>query len=110
VNDERFVPIASEDQVNEGDLLGIDVGEVPVLFTRLNGRIHALGRICTHEYADLADGEIEEGSVVCPLHGSKFDILTGAALTLPAIDAEPVYDVKVEDGVVYVAVPPQDED
>jgi len=46
---------------------------------------------------------VEDGCVVCPLHGSKFDFVTDAALTLPAIEAEPVYNGKV-DGVVYVAV------
>ena len=71
---------------------------------RKEGRIYALGRMCTHQYVDLADGQIEDGCVVCPLHGSKFDLVTGAALTLPAIEPEPVYNVKVEDGVVYVAV------
>ncbi len=78
--------------------------EIPVLLVRSEGRIHALGRMCTHQYVDLADGQLEDRCVVCPLHGSTFDLGTGAALTLPAIEPEPVFNVKVEDGVVYVAV------
>ncbi len=103
LDDERFIPVGTEDSVGDGELLGTYAGEVPVLLVRYEGRIHALGRMCTHEYVDLADGDMQGGCVICPLHGSKFDIATGAALTLPAIESEPVYDVQIEDGVVYVA-------
>lgn len=63
-----------------------------------------IGRICTHQDADLAQGTLEDGCVVCPLHGSKFDLVTGAALTLPAFEPEPVFDVRIEEGMVYVNV------
>lgn len=100
----KFVPVAGDDELGEGELHGVSVGEVPVLLVRLDGHVYALGRICTHEYADLAEGRIEDGCVVCPLHGSKFDLRTGAVLTLPAIEPEPSYEVLVENRVVYVAV------
>jgi len=104
----RFVPVAREGGIGEGELLGTNIGDVPVLLVRLDGQIHALGRICTHQYADLAVGYMEDRCVVCPRHGSKFDVATGAARTLPAIKAEPVYEVKSEGGVVYVAVPAEE--
>lgn len=99
----RFLPVARDADLAEGVLRGVLVGAVPVLLVRLNGIIHAIGRICTHEYADLAEGQLEDGCVVCPLHGSKFDLVTGRALTLPAFLPEPVYEVAIADGVVYVA-------
>jgi nitrite reductase/ring-hydroxylating ferredoxin subunit len=52
--DARFSPVAKDVDVVEGALYGINVGTAAVLLVRLNGTIHALGRICTHEYADLA--------------------------------------------------------
>lgn len=102
----RVSPVARDSEVAEGMLCGVYAGDVPVLLIRLNGIIHAIGRICTHEYADLADGELDDGCVVCPLHGSRFDITTGRALTLPATLPEPVYAVTIVAGVIYVAVPP----
>lgn len=101
--DERFIPVGCEESIGEGEMLGVYVREVPVLLVRFKGRIHALGRMCTHQYVDLAEGYIEGGCVVCPLHGSKFDVVTGAALTLPAIEPEPVYEVQIDSGVIYVA-------
>lgn len=103
VADRRFRPVAPEESIGEGELLGAYAGELPVLLVRFKGRIHALGRMCTHQYVDLADGYTEGGCVVCPLHGSKFDVVTGAALTLPAIEPEPVYEVRIDTGVIYVA-------
>ena len=108
--EDRFLPVARDADVTEGALYGIDVGTVPVLLVRLNGAIHALGRICTHEYADLAEGELDAGCVICPLHGSRFDVITGEALTLPALLPEPVYDVLTVDGIVYAATRSEEED
>jgi 3-phenylpropionate/trans-cinnamate dioxygenase ferredoxin subunit len=101
----KFVPVAGNDELGEGGLHGVNVGTVPVLLVRLGGHLYALGRICTHAYADLAEGSLEDGCVVCPLHGSKFDLRTGKALTLPAIESEPVYKVRIENDVIYVALP-----
>lgn len=85
--DPRFSPITRDTDVIEGRLYGASVGDVPVLLVRLNDIIYAIGHICTYEYADLAEGELDDGCVACPLHGSRFDVVTGRALTLPAIPA-----------------------
>ena len=102
--DERFSGVANDAEIADESLHGVSVRDVLVLLARSKGTIHAIGRFCTHEYADLAEGKLEDGCVVCPLHGSKFDLDTGEALTLPAFEPEPVYDVLVKEGVVYVAV------
>ncbi|MGH7729412.1 MAG: Rieske (2Fe-2S) protein, partial [Vulcanimicrobiaceae bacterium] len=78
----------------EGAVRGAEVGGEPIVLTRVGGVVRALGGVCSHAYALLSDGEIYEGRLICPLHGSEFDPETGAALTLPATDPIPVYDVK----------------
>jgi nitrite reductase/ring-hydroxylating ferredoxin subunit len=45
--------------------------------------------------------------VKCPLHGAKFDVKTGAAKSLPAVNPVPKHEVKVENGNVYVALNPK---
>jgi 3-phenylpropionate/trans-cinnamate dioxygenase ferredoxin subunit len=50
---------------------------------------------------------LEGDQVKCPLHGAKFDVKTGAAKSLPAVKAVPTHEVKVEDGIVYVALNPK---
>src|SRR3954453_10337568 len=71
-----------------------------------DGRYRAIEDRCSHDDGPLCEGDWEpdECIVVCPRHGSRFDIRTGQALTLPAYLPVETYPVRVEDGVVKVAV------
>jgi len=48
------------------------------------GEYYALDDTCSHEQASLSEGWIEDATVECPLHGAKFCLRDGSALTLPA--------------------------
>jgi len=71
-----------------------DVQGVPVLLTRVNGQIVAIGDRCTHRGGPLAEGRRDGDCVVCPWHGSRFDLSTGEVLHGPATRPEPVYEVR----------------
>lgn len=103
-----YICAAEAAKVAEGEMQQFDVDGDPRILTRLDGCIYALDGICTHEYAELIDGEIDEGAVYCPLHGSGFDIRTGRVINLPAVTPLPVYQVEVIDGKVYVSLDPQE--
>ncbi|MBX6342736.1 MAG: non-heme iron oxygenase ferredoxin subunit [Thermomicrobiaceae bacterium] len=104
-----YVRAAAVDEVAEEQLLGFEVDGDPRIMTRLEGEIYALDGICTHEYAELVEGEVEDGAVWCPLHGSGFDIRTGAVRNLPAVQPLRTYDVRVVDGDVYVSIGPRED-
>ena len=55
------------------------------------------------EYAH-GEGELDDHSIACPRHGAKFDIRTGAPLTMPATEPTRSYPVKVDGGDVYVNI------
>ena len=76
-------------------------GEMVALF-HVEGSFYALDDVCTHDGGPLADGELRDHKISCPRHGAKFDIRTGAALTMPAIRATRAHDVKVEGDGVWV--------
>jgi metal-sulfur cluster biosynthetic enzyme/nitrite reductase/ring-hydroxylating ferredoxin subunit len=93
----------------------IDVGEVPdpgktlvevegemVALFHVGGQFYALDDVCTHDGGPLADGELRDHKIACPRHGAKFDIRTGAALTMPAVRPTRSHEVKVEAGGVWV--------
>jgi 3-phenylpropionate/trans-cinnamate dioxygenase ferredoxin subunit len=69
-----------------------------------DGAFHAVSDVCSHGQVSLSDGEIEGCTVECWLHGSRFDLRTGAPLGLPATHPIPVYPVTVEGDVVLVDV------
>ena len=80
----------------------VDVeGEMVALF-HVGDAWYALDDVCTHDGGPLADGELRDHKISCPRHGAKFDIRTGAALTMPAVRPTRSHEVKVEDGGVWV--------
>jgi 3-phenylpropionate/trans-cinnamate dioxygenase ferredoxin component len=66
------------------------------------GRVHALGDTCTHGDISLAEGFVEDDTLECWAHGSKFSLETGKPLTLPAYEPVPVYAVSIIDGDVFI--------
>ena len=72
----------------------------------LDGEFCAIEDRCSHDDGPLAEGEFdpEERVVVCPRHGSKFDICSGRPLSLPAYEPVDTFRVVLEDGWVKVDI------
>ena len=76
---------------------------------RIGNDFYAIGDLCSHADASLAEGELFDYDVECPRHGSEFDVRTGRPGSLPATRPVPTYPVRVEDGVVMVGLDPDQE-
>ncbi len=72
-----------------------------------DGPLRAIEDRCSHDDGPLCEGDWEpdECVVVCPRHGSRFDLATGRPLSLPAFQPVDVFPVEVQDGVVRVQLP-----
>ncbi len=68
------------------------------------GHLHAIGDTCSHAEVSLSEGEVEDCSIECWLHGSRFDLRTGEPLQLPAIRPVPVYFLTLEGDDVLVDI------
>ena len=66
------------------------------------GEVHALGDTCTHGDISLSEGFVEDDTLECWAHGSKFELTSGRPLTLPAYEPVPVFAVEIIDGDVYI--------
>jgi 3-phenylpropionate/trans-cinnamate dioxygenase ferredoxin component len=67
------------------------------------GAVHAIGDTCTHGDISLAEGFVEDEDIECWAHGSKFSLLTGKPLNLPAYEPVPVFVVNVDaEGIVSI--------
>jgi nitrite reductase/ring-hydroxylating ferredoxin subunit len=103
---EAFEAVADASQIGEGELLGAEVGGRQVVLGRVGGELYAIGGVCTHQQAPLAEGALDGEVLVCPWHNSGFDIRTGRAVRPPAMEPVPHYAVRVEGGTVLVSREP----
>ncbi|MET0589872.1 MAG: non-heme iron oxygenase ferredoxin subunit [Naasia sp.] len=71
------------------------------------GTIHAIGDTCTHGDISLAEGFVEDDTLECWAHGSRFELTTGKPLTLPAYEPVPVFGVEIKDGDVWIDTTPR---
>ncbi len=74
------------------------------MVANVDGKIYAHDGTCTHEEADLSLGFVLGERIVCPLHLSQFDLVTGEAVTPPAVSPLKNYAVKIEGTAIYVEV------
>ena len=98
----EYVKVCDVADVPAGSMHPVDVGERRLMIVNVNGELYATDRICTHEEADLSTGFLTGSVVTCPLHLSRFDVLTGEVQNAPASVPLKTYGLKVEGTSVYV--------
>jgi 3-phenylpropionate/trans-cinnamate dioxygenase ferredoxin subunit len=89
-----------------GEVRIVEVGLLSIGVFNCGGELLAIEDRCSHDDGPLAEGELEadDCAVICPRHGSRFDLRTGAALSLPAFEPVDVFPVRVVDGTIRVEV------
>ena len=100
----RFQRVASVGDLAPGEKKIVEVDGILVVLVNCAGQLYAVEDVCTHDGGPLGEGKLENCQLICPRHGGRFDVATGAALKLPAVDPVPTYEVRVQDGDVLVEV------
>jgi nitrite reductase/ring-hydroxylating ferredoxin subunit len=102
----EFLAVARWDELGEGELLGVEVDGEPICLAKIDGVVYACNGECTHVGGRLYEGELQGSVLTCPVHGAQFDLRTGKVLRGPARQDLVLYPVRVEDGLIKVALPP----
>jgi len=68
------------------------------------GEYYAIEDLCTHDGNPLADGPLEGLEIVCPRHGARFCLRTGAALSPPAYEPVATFPVAVRNGRLVIEI------
>jgi nitrite reductase/ring-hydroxylating ferredoxin subunit/uncharacterized membrane protein len=81
------------------------VGEVPVVVIRSSGTVYVLADRCSHMSGPLSDGELADGCLTCPWHGSMFRVAGGSVARGPATAPQPAFETREDGGVIQVRLP-----
>lgn len=97
-----WVTVSSVADFKPGTHKNVDIDGTNIAVFNLDGSFYAIEDVCTHDGNCLTGGEMEGCEIICPRHGARFDIRTGAALTAPAYEPTAVFPVRIVNGEVQV--------
>ncbi len=96
--------VAKTTEIPVDEAKRVIIGDHKIAIYNLDGTFYATDDTCTHAYASLAEGYIEDDCVECPLHAGVFDIKTGKAQGVPVVEDIKTFPVRVEGEDIYVEV------
>jgi 3-phenylpropionate/trans-cinnamate dioxygenase ferredoxin component len=98
----EWVTVARAADLAPGEWRVVDVDDARIAVFNLDGELHAISDVCTHDGGRLTGGKVEGDQIVCTRHGARFCIRTGAALSAPAYEPTETFPVRVENGEIQV--------
>lgn len=103
----EFIKVCATDEIATGGVVSATIeGQVIAIAHAQDDMFYAIRDECSHAAVPLSEGEIEDCTIECWLHGSRFDLRTGRPTGLPATVPVPVYPVEIRDGFVFVSLTP----
>ncbi|HWV25760.1 MAG TPA: non-heme iron oxygenase ferredoxin subunit [Aeromicrobium sp.] len=97
-----FQKAADLSQITDGAALAIELDGKDVVLIGVGDQVFAMEDMCSHAAVPLSEGDVEGCEIECWLHGSRFDVRTGAALNPPAVSPVPTYATQIDGDVVLV--------
>ena len=98
----EWITVARAEELAPGERRVTEVDDTQIAVFNLDGQYYALEDVCTHDGGQLTGGTVEGDQIVCPRHGARFCIRSGAALSAPAYEPTRTFPVRVENGQVQV--------
>ncbi|MBI1799805.1 MAG: non-heme iron oxygenase ferredoxin subunit [Candidatus Eisenbacteria bacterium] len=102
MSEDGFVTVARVGEIPEGGRKLARIEDQEIAVFRLDGEYFAIDDVCTHDGGPVAEGELVGCIIECPRHGAKFNVKTGAAISLPATSPVPTYAVRVRGDEIQV--------
>ena len=97
-----WIDVIDQNELADGENVVVDVYGTDVAVFKLDGEFYAIEDVCTHDGAEIASGRLEGDEIICPRHGARFCIKTGAVKSAPAYEDIACFPVRIEDGRVQV--------
>jgi len=98
----EWIDVIEESELENGEHVVVDVDGTEVAVFKIDGEYYAIEDVCTHDGAEIASGVIDGCEIVCPRHGARFCIKTGAVKAPPAYEDINTYKVRIENGLLQL--------
>jgi nitrite reductase/ring-hydroxylating ferredoxin subunit len=107
---DRYAPVCEESELNGGKLVGVELEGESVVVSRSeeSGEVCAIAATCSHLGGPLDEGKRDGDIVVCPWHGSRFDLCSGEVEGGPAVYPQPRYEARVRAEKVEIRIAKED--
>ena len=102
-----FVKAARTGELSPGEKKLVQVGDQRILLVNVEGNYYAVDEECPHAYAMLSMGQMYGDEIVCLVHGSAFNVKTGAVLSPPASEGLASYPVRIRGDDILIGPPSQ---
>ena len=89
-------------EVPEDEAVGVTVGAQELAIARHGDEVFAVEDVCSHAAVALSEGEVDDCTVECWLHGSRFDLRTGKPTGLPATEPVATFPIEVRDDLIFI--------
>ncbi len=97
-----WIAVIDQNALDDGENIVIDVDGTDVAVFKLDGKFYAIEDVCSHDGAEIASGRLEGDEIICPRHGARFCIKTGAVKSPPAYEDIECFATRINNGVVEV--------
>lgn len=98
----EWITVVSVEGLAPGERLVVAMDDTQIIVFNLDCQYYAIEDLCTHDGGQLTGGTVEGDHIVCPRHGARFCLRTGAALSAPAYEPINTFPVRIENGMVQV--------
>ena len=98
------VKVARAADVPVGQGRVVQAGAKSLALWNVDGAYHVIDNTCPHRGGPMGDGDLDGRLAICPWHGWRWDVTTGANANNPAVKIA-CFPIRVVDGDVYVELP-----
>ena len=100
----EWVKVCEVDELAPGEKKQLDLDGLEVAVFNVEGEYYVIEDVCTHDGAPLCHGKFSGEEIACPRHGARFNVKTGAAMCMPAVEPVETYAVKIDGSDILIEV------
>lgn len=99
-----FVSVANVDDLPDGKAMGFDVAGTSIVLCKKGAEVFAFEGLCSHAFKPLVGARVRGDTMMCPHHGARFDLKTGAVAASPAVRGLKTYSTRLNGGMIEVKI------